>query len=514
MIEGSQIIFSGSVWTQLLTALVVGLLIAFALQILLTSLGVAVGMSVLAVRAGADRSQAFPADELEAVSPSETETAIEPESKPAESAAQLGFWAGFSVLLTVDIVLFAACFLAARFSQAQSPLTGAIEGIVIWSAYLLVLIWLSSTAVSSVVGSLLGITMGGFRQIMRPIGAMFSSSEAAAATASEVRETVRQEMQSAFNPEQLQSLIRAELRTELQQSAAISGEPYSENSFAEKSDRIIRPALSDETATLQQLAHFLQDTAAEQLTSKQVDRYLRQLLESSQISSSERTQTDIDRSAVMYLLMQREDLSDKQREKIIKRIEKTWRKFRQSIEETDESHLETDQARQYLRAQELTATVLQTLAAQIPNFPLNEAEIDRAVQQVPELLHQAGKQLPTGASLAMLTVALSKGKDLLPEGIDLQSMKQTLDQAIEQSGMSDLNHALVEQVDQLRDQSLHQIEQVQQTVQQQVDRLKSETSQQLQATQRTATIAAWWLFLTISTGAISAAVAGAVANLI
>lgn len=570
MIEGSQtIILSGSVWTQLLTALVVGLLVAFALQVLLTSLGVAIGLSVLAMRASSSPPHPDSADSPDTLdtpdidrNPSQDSpinTAIDAEaahetSEPSisEMSSQLGFWAGAGVLLMVNTVLFAACFLAARFSQAQSPLIGAIEGIVIWSAYLLILLWLSSTAVSSVVGSLLGVATSGFRRMIRPIGSLFASEKPASITETELLTTVRQEIQTAFNPQQLQSLIRAELQQfpvedhgRRSTSSVMQSEQPTAQATVVQNETASQPSKTDSTlveSTLaivqHQLIQFLQHT--NKLTAKRVDRRLRELLDAAQfVLLDAAIIPEIDRSKAMRLLMYREDLSEKQRDKILNQIEKTWNEFRRSnqeysdneIDRTEKGSLETDLTESNTKIQQLTATALETLAEQLPNSLTHNEAVERVMQQLPELLQQAGNQLPTGASLAALTMALLRGKDLLTEefpellpnlpgnGLDPQQIRQTLDRLMHQSGMADLSQAVVDQVDHLRDRSMQQIEQVQQTVQEvqaKVDTLKTQTSQQLQATQKAAqkaaTIAAWWLFLTVTTGAISSALAGAIAN--
>ncbi|WP_143467799.1 hypothetical protein [Leptolyngbya ohadii] len=564
---------------ELLTALIVGLLVAFALQVLLTLLGVAIalrcgarvagkpiGMSVVAIRANSGLPEgdgvSLEDSELEDSELRErsktspeilTETAEQIGQESSGSTAKLGFWTGFGVLLMVNTVLFAACFLASRFSLAQSPIVGAIEGIVIWAAYLLILIWLSSTAVSSVVGSLLSITTGGFRNLLRPVKSLFATDnsfgEPQAMTAAEMQAAVRQEVQTAFDPERLQHLIR----TELQQLPLWKiGEQSGISATLDKTDDRNANNASDEfqpsepspqerihftLATLQQqLVTFLQQS--DKLTPKRVDRRLRLILEAAQAGLPEGVLLpDLDRSLVLHLLIQRKDLSEKQRGKIFNQLQETWSEVRESRQTIAAIQ---DSSRQDLPAadeptpaiQQFTETALKTLVDQLPNGLRENVDLDRLTQQLPELLQQAGTQLPaglsTGAGLAMLTMALVKGKDLLPEngidlhGVDLQQMRQSLDRLVDQSGIAEVGQGVMEQVDQLRDRSMEQvgqkigqqIEQVQQTVQEQVSQIKTQTSETVQKTQRAATIAAWWLFLTVLTGAISSAVAGAAANLV
>lgn len=201
-----------AVGSQLLAALVVGLLTAFALQLLLTNLGVAVGISALGFwSADASPQAASAPDATEAED--ETDASSGSNSSGSNAVGVIGFAAGSGILLTINTVLFAACWLATRFSQVQDPVAGAITGIVIWSAYFLLLTWASSTAISSLVGSLLGSAAGGFRQIVSTVSAALSQSDAEPLTEARAIATIRQEIQAAISGADVQQTLESYLQT-------------------------------------------------------------------------------------------------------------------------------------------------------------------------------------------------------------------------------------------------------------------------------------------------------------
>jgi hypothetical protein len=116
--EQVALIFSGS---QFFIALVAGVLMAFAFQFLLTNFTVAAGIS-------------------SGENPADTDSDDSWGHAVREVESKVGLWA----LLTVNIALFIACFLAVKLTLINSVMLGAITGVVIWSAYFLLLLWVQS----------------------------------------------------------------------------------------------------------------------------------------------------------------------------------------------------------------------------------------------------------------------------------------------------------------------------------------------------------------------------------
>jgi hypothetical protein len=141
--EQASIVFSVP---KFLVALLAGIMMAFAFQLLLTNFSLAVGISSL----GGDSDD----DDEDSESLGTTIRKVE---------AKVGFWA----LVTSSIAIFAACFLAVKLSLIESPLLGAIIGVVIWSTYFSLLVWFGSSAVGSLVGALTSTATSGFQQLLR-----------------------------------------------------------------------------------------------------------------------------------------------------------------------------------------------------------------------------------------------------------------------------------------------------------------------------------------------------------
>ncbi|MBD2461887.1 hypothetical protein H6G89_12590 [Oscillatoria sp. FACHB-1407] len=475
------------VWTQLLTALVVGLLTALAFQLLLTNLGVAIGISVWRIRWATREASA--------------------EADTSESSSGIGTLAGFGILLTVNTVLFGACFLATKFSQVTTPLSGAIAGIVIWSAYFLLLIWVSSRAVGSLVGSLLDITTGGFRRIVSAIAAVFTKEDNTTSALSEeqIVATVRQEMQTMLNAVDLRQLVEEQLEEQLQPLLQLETSRWQ----LEESDEL-RTQRQVATAELwQHVDTYLQVTSVKSLTSKRIDRKVKTFLQEIQQEHTLPVLPAFDQSRLITILEQRSDLTEKQKNRIAERIESTWQSALQDYSTND---IPSTSSGKSLPTQ-VTAKVLQSA--------LNKA-IERVFGILPDLLQHVGIKMPNWADLApiVLSIALAKVRDSFGSDVlnaltaDHPELKQNLDRLLNTShnSLTGFNQSLLSPVKYLRDRSLQQIESIQQTAQDRIEAVKQTTQQRAEDTRKAAAAAAWWLFLTASTGAISSAIAGALAT--
>lgn len=189
--EEASLVFSGP---QFLVALLSGVMMAFAFQLLLTNFSVAFGISTL----GGDDS-----DEDESESLGSSIRKIE---------GKVGLWA----LITVSIALFCACFLAVKLTLVESTLLGAIIGVVIWSTYFSILVWVGSTAAGSLIGSVVSTATSGFQGLMGTATAALGANAAKAqvvSTAEEVTAAVRRELTSGFDPNSIKETLQSSLKT-------------------------------------------------------------------------------------------------------------------------------------------------------------------------------------------------------------------------------------------------------------------------------------------------------------
>lgn len=180
---------------QTFVAIVAGLLMAIAFQLLLTNLGIAIGVTALGLR----WVKKADAEDAEAV------------TKPAKGNAvgTIGLAAGLGILFTINVVLFAACFLAGKLSLATSPFVGGIIGVVIWAAYFLLLLWLSSSAVTSIVGLILGSATAGLRSLVSAISAVLNpKDDSPYMTETAAMNAIREEVRSALKSDDMQDALK------------------------------------------------------------------------------------------------------------------------------------------------------------------------------------------------------------------------------------------------------------------------------------------------------------------
>lgn len=266
-----------SVGTQIIVAIVVGLLTAFAVQFLLTNLGLALGISLLKYRPQTSAKQA-------------TKTS---QSDGGKTNVNLGFFAGLGILLTLNSVLFVACFLAVRFSTASDPLSGATLGIVIWSTYFLILIWASYSTVGSVTSWVFGSVATKLHQLIKAIARSLQETEEPVSVLTEeaAKNMIHQEIQAAWGEFDLQQQIDDYLQT------IPSPEP-------------------NLTAISQGFANFL----------NQLD--LESLAEANLLQK-------IDRQTFVNLIDERTNLSTPQAEQIADRLESVWQQIQDRYQKSD-----------------------------------------------------------------------------------------------------------------------------------------------------------------------------------
>ncbi|MDB9375362.1 MFS transporter [Nodularia sphaerocarpa] len=172
-------------------ALISGVILAFAFQLVLTNLSVAAGISYLG-------------------RPSDSDGVVEVGSFGG-TIRKIGTALGLWTLVTVTIALLIACFLAVKLSLlVLDPRLGAILGLVIWGAYFLLLVWVSSTTVGSLVGSVVNSATSGFQAIMGTATAALGAkavNQQVVATAEAAASAVRREFGNAVDPTSIRENI-------------------------------------------------------------------------------------------------------------------------------------------------------------------------------------------------------------------------------------------------------------------------------------------------------------------
>lgn len=175
---------------KFLLALVVGVVMAFAFQLLFANFAIA-------VVAGPDS----PSKDSDSESLGDTVRGIETK-------------VGFGLLISVSIALFVASFLAVKLSLVDTHLQGAIIGITIWSVFFTLLTWLGSTALGSLLGSIISTATTGVQSLLGTGTAMLGANMAknqVVSTAEEITAVVRRELTSGFDPDSIKKTLQSSL---------------------------------------------------------------------------------------------------------------------------------------------------------------------------------------------------------------------------------------------------------------------------------------------------------------
>ncbi|MGL5833959.1 MAG: MFS transporter, partial [Waterburya sp.] len=265
-VENAAFVFNGP---QFFAALLAGVVLAFAFQLLFTNLGVAIGISMVGGRGSSE-------------SPSSSSHSSQ---GFGSSIKKIGLMVGLGTLVSVTLALFIASLLAVKLGLFASPLSGAIVGLVIWAAFFGLMMFLSSQAIGSLLGSVANTATSGIQMIF--------GTATAALGAGAVNKQVVNTAEAAANA------VKKEL------GMAIDPVSMREN--------------------IEDLLHSVQST---QLDVDKIARDFEDLLneENLQEVADSDSVRNIDRQTFVQLISDRSDISKQDAERIAGRLESVWRK--------------------------------------------------------------------------------------------------------------------------------------------------------------------------------------------
>ncbi len=207
--------------SQVIAVLLAGLLMAFSFQLIVAILQVIAGLVALGIKmamkleSSDTLSTTLPEDTLsgEAFSEYDPETITPPpvarrrrrrrqkrrfsipgrntqqpgrdtsNSLPTSSPDQssdvtntIGLITGLGLMIGINLAIFPASFFAVKLSRVDRPILGMISGLVLWSAYFLILTWLSSQTLGAIVQTILGGVVDGVGQLLGAIASLFRRS--------------------------------------------------------------------------------------------------------------------------------------------------------------------------------------------------------------------------------------------------------------------------------------------------------------------------------------------------
>ncbi|MEL7068817.1 MAG: MFS transporter [Cyanobacteria bacterium J06581_3] len=174
---------------QFFIAVLSGVILAFGFQLLLTNLSMAAGVSYVAHSSSSSSS----------------------DSSSGTGIKKIGLAFGVWTLVTVSLSLFFACWLAVKLSIYPDPWTGAVTGLIIWALYFSLLTWFSSTAVGSLIGSVVKSATNGFQAIVGTATAALGASTAGneiVQTAEAAAAAVRRELTTGLDTRGIQDSLQ------------------------------------------------------------------------------------------------------------------------------------------------------------------------------------------------------------------------------------------------------------------------------------------------------------------
>ncbi|MEM8718432.1 MAG: YrzE family protein [Cyanobacteria bacterium P01_G01_bin.39] len=264
-IQDASFVFNGP---QFFAALIAGLVLAFALQLLFTNLGVAAGISM----AGGSSS-------------SSNSDYDDSSDGFGTTIKKVGTMVGIGTLISVTLALFIASFLAVKLGLFVAPLSGAIVGLVIWAAFFASIMLLSSRAVGSLLGSVASTATSGMQAIVGTATAALGAGAASKQvinTAEAAAAAVRKELGMAIDPVSMRENVEDFLQS-------------------------VKPAGIDVNQIAQDFEQLLDD------------ENLQEIINSDSIRN-------VDRNTFLQLLSDRSDLSKKDADRIASKLESVWRK--------------------------------------------------------------------------------------------------------------------------------------------------------------------------------------------
>ena len=263
-IQDASFVFNGP---QFFAALIAGVVLAFAFQLLFTNLGVAAGISMAGGSSDSSSSSSHDSSGL------------------GGTIRKVGTAVGLGTLISVSLALFIASLLAVKLGLFVAPLSGAIVGLVIWAAFFALMMFFSSRAVGSLLGSVTNTATSGMQAILGTATAALgagAASKQVVNTAEAAAAAVRRELGMAIDPVSMRENVEDFVQS-------------------------IKPAGID----LNTIARDFEDLLD--------DENLQEIVDSDGMSS-------IDRSTFIQLISDRSDISKKDAERIAAKLDSVWQR--------------------------------------------------------------------------------------------------------------------------------------------------------------------------------------------
>ncbi|MHB9029145.1 MAG: hypothetical protein ACYC9O_10270 [Candidatus Latescibacterota bacterium] len=517
-------------------ALVAGLAIAAGLQLILTNLSVAAGISAVGpIRAPGDHK-----------STGDKEKKDEGVMKTVQSFnSYFGIW----TLVTASISLFFASWLAVELSFIPRSVVGAVIGLSIWGFFYTFIMVMEAAAISSMVGTTISVARSGFRAASDATVALFKKSpeDRAADAAVKIVESVRKEIfgdidrddikhaidkyvkeldLSRFQPQNVRREI-AELLNDSEINAVITHEgplldrekitahletekgmtrekaesavkgvedaisKIREEASMEKdrTSKVIDAAMriagissEDAAASREKIENYLRATGKEQLNPEGIKQDLERLVTDPRggIQAMKARLSSIDKSTVTAVLEQRPDISHDEAEKIVENIDRIAHDLQGRVQETVRSSRES---------------AVSKIHTYLDSLHREELSYEGIKQDMVRLYHD-----PKAGADALVRRLRSVDRDTLKAIVS--SRKDISEQDAER---------IISRMESARDDVIDRAEKMRDEVESRLKDAEREAYHEAEEIRKTAATAAWWAFGTAVASGIAAALGGIVA---
>ncbi len=154
------------------TAIITGVILALAIQFVLTALSVAMGISAI----GDVRSRYVDA-KLDISPDNSDHRDINDDDDSMSMGVKVTSGFGLWSVLTTCIALFIGTALAINLSVIQTPVTAAVMALVIWAVFFILLFYLETKVAGTVLGNLIATVTAGIKSGSKTVAGLFEPSE-------------------------------------------------------------------------------------------------------------------------------------------------------------------------------------------------------------------------------------------------------------------------------------------------------------------------------------------------
>jgi hypothetical protein len=536
-------IFSGP---HFFAAMVAGLILAIAFQLVLTTLSVAAGVSAVG-----------PITEKEPRRPGDKETSgVTGTVRKINNA--FGVWA----LVTASIALFFASWLAVALSLTASMLVGAVLGLVIWGLFYIAMMTLEATALSSLVGALIRAASTGLRSVYDATTSLVAGSpekrmaESAAEVAGAVREElfgdlgadeIRDELQKYVSQLKPPSIDPAQIRREISKlldQTEIEAVSTTEGPFFERerilatlqtrsglnadqartiidnveqamavfreekttgkgkistlADTSLRMAgLSPEEAEdfRKRFENYLRRTGKQELSPEGIKRDLERLASDPKggMAALRERLSQIDRETVLALLSQRKDVNQEEAQRIMDRIEQVIGTLTGGVQAAREAGEKRAAEPSMLQAARDSA--LRKVEDYLNSLQRPELRYEGIRHDVQRLFHD-----PRAGADALMRRLRSMDRDTIKA--ILASRRDISEEDAEQ---------MLQRIETARDDAMHKAERMKQEIERRLEETRREALELAEESRKAAATAAWWATATTVVSGLAAMLGGIMA---